>query len=159
MWIKEISASETFELRHSVLRANFPRSSVHYEQDLLKGAFHLGVFEGESLISVGSFYESSRPPEHIIRLLDIPLDETLLELPFQLRGMATHPDFRGLGAGSLLIHTGKFILETKGASLLWFNARVKAFPFYHRLGFSEIGELFNSYTVPHKVMFKRFGKE
>ena len=148
MWVKEISASDTYDLRHTVLRADFPRNCVHYEQDQIEGSFHLGVFEGEILISVGSFYPKVSFP------IEIP--PTKKNLPFQLRGMASLPEFRGLGAGTLLLNTAKFVLDAKGASLLWFNAREKAFPFYERLGYKVIGDLFLSYSVPHKIMFRVF---
>ena len=80
--------------------------------------------------------------------------EALLHRPYQLRGMATLPENRGEGAGNLLMAKALEILQSKSGTILWCNARTRAFPFYHRLGFREVGELFYSITVPHKVMLK-----
>jgi GNAT superfamily N-acetyltransferase len=157
MLVKEILASETYDLRHSVLRPGFPRNTVHYEQDRWEGAFHLGVFLDENLITVGSFYKTPKLDPQILHLIEEDLKEKGLrehELIYQLRGMATAPEFRNYGAGSLLLNAGKKILQSKGANLIWCNARELAFSFYRRLGFVEIGEFFNTYSVPHKVMYK-----
>jgi len=158
MLIKEIPVSETYELRHAVLRPGFPRNTVHYEQDRLEGAFHLGVFEGDILICIGSFYKMAHMDPSVAAKIQThftEFDPFQTDKIYQLRGMATLSEYRSKGAGSLLLTSAKNILKAKGVSLLWCNAREIAFPFYRNLGFIEVGDFFNSYTIPHKVMFKR----
>lgn len=158
MKVEIISPVETYEIRHTVLRSGFPRCSVHYEQDLTEGAFHLGVFEQDTLICIGSFYKTPKLNSFIRELIEKDLHRNQVppnEIIYQLRGMATLPEFRNLGAGSLLIYTAKKILQTQKADILWCNARQVAFSFYRRLGLKEVGEFFNTYSVPHKVMYKQ----
>ena len=159
MLIREIPALETYELRHSVLRPGFPRSSVHYEQDLWEGTFHLGVELEDKIISVGSFYKMPKMDPYILSIIDpshLNKDPQYQDTIYQLRGMATLLGYRNIGAGGLLLNTAKKILMARGATLIWCNARKAAFPFYQRMGFKEVGNFFNTYTVPHKVMYKRF---
>lgn len=75
--------------------------------------------------------------------------------PYQLRGMATHPNARGRGAGAKLLRMAETIIQERGGDLLWFNAREKAFPFYKKSGYIDVdGKITVSDYGPHKVMYK-----
>ena len=67
--------------------------------------------------------------------------------------MATHPAYRGRGAGRLLVEHALRLLQERGADLLWCNARLIAVPFYARLGFQVQGPEFDIPGIgPHHVM-------
>ena len=71
--IKEIKAQETYEIRKSVLRDGMSLSHV-MKGDAAADTLHLGVFDNDKLVCIGSFMRASK---------------TEFEgLQYQLRGMA-----------------------------------------------------------------------
>ncbi len=77
--------------------------------------------------------------------------------PYRLRGMATDTNFQGQGYGEKVILKAFEVLGSKRCDLLWCNARLRAIPFYTKLGFQAVGEVFEIEGIgPHKVMYKRF---
>lgn len=69
--------------------------------------------------------------------------------------MATAERARGHGFGGLLVRHGVEVLRASRCDLIWFNARIKAFEFYSRQGFSFHGPLFDIKEIGlHKVMYK-----
>ena len=144
MRVRFIKAAETYPLRLKVLRPGGIEEDVHFANDRLEGAFHLGVGIGTHTISVGSFYPEAHP--------------TLKGWKqYRLRGMASHPDFQGQGAGGRLLRFAFEHLRSQHADLLWCNARVKAVGFYEREGLVKEGPEFDIPGIGgHFVMYKRF---
>jgi GNAT superfamily N-acetyltransferase len=143
MRIRFIKAEETYPLRLKVLRPGGVIEDTHFANDRLEGAFHLGVHIGEHRISVGSFY-----PEKHSGLKGWK--------QWRLRGMATHPDFAGQGAGGKLLDFALDHLKAQSADLLWCNARLKAVPFYERHGLVTEGTEFEIPGIgPHYLMYRR----
>ena len=143
MHVRFIKASETYPLRLLVLRTGGTEEDVHFANDRLEGAFHLGVHIGEHRIGVGSFY----PEKH---------EDLRGWKQYRLRGMATHPDFQGQGAGARLMQFALTHLKAQHADLVWCNARVNAVAFYERAGFTTVGERFEIPGIGgHFVMYKR----
>lgn len=141
--IDVIPATATLELRREVLRPylNDP-AQCHYPEDVWPLTFHLGAFLDERLVSVATFHTQPHPDLHGGN-------------PYRLRGMATSETVRGKGVGSHLVLAGVGRLLERRCDLLWFNARIKAFPFYEKLGFQYWGPLFEMERIgAHKVMYK-----
>jgi GNAT superfamily N-acetyltransferase len=138
-----ITSSETFSVRHPVLRAGKPIESCRFEGDDLATTTHLGLFKGNDLIGIISIFEV----------------KSLLfndEKQFQLRGMAVLEEHQKKGFGEKLVRHAEQYLKSKNASLIWFNARLVAVAFYKKMGYTTIGEAFIINTVgPHYVMFKK----
>ena len=124
-----IKAQETWPLRHRVLRPHQPLEECDFPNDRNPDSFHLGVFDRGELICIGSFYAERAEGLKGWR-------------QFRLRGMATHPEHRGRGAGSRLMHFAMDHLVSLRADLLWCNARTGALGFYERLGFEVQGPAF-----------------
>lgn len=79
--VKAISAEDTYDIRHRILRPHQSIEQCKYEQDHAEGAFHLGVFYEGTLISIASFSPQNQP--------------LLTESPaYRLRGMATLEGYR-----------------------------------------------------------------
>jgi ribosomal protein S18 acetylase RimI-like enzyme len=75
---------------------------------------------------------------------------------WQLRGMATAPEARGMGFGRALALACIAFARENGARLLWCNARTAAARFYRKLGFETLGEEFEIPDVgPHFRMILR----
>lgn len=143
MRVRFIKATEAYALRLLVLRPGGVEADVHFANDRLEGAFHLGVLRADDLIGVGSFYPEAHPALKGWK-------------QYRLRGMAVHPDHQRQGAGDLLLRFGMDHLKTQHADLLWCNARLTAVPFYARLGLEVQGAAFDIPGIGlHQVMSRR----
>ncbi|RYG12349.1 MAG: GNAT family N-acetyltransferase, partial [Chitinophagaceae bacterium] len=127
------------DLRSKILRNGLPQAECIFPTDEVDGAFHLGCFIGETLISVASFF----PNNYAGR-------ETL---GYQLRGMATDTAFAGKGYGAQLIDFAISRLNATQATHIWCNARTSAVEFYKKKGFNLTSEEFEIKGVgPHYEM-------
>ncbi len=144
MTIQLIDASFTYELRHQVLRPHQDISACQYPSDFDSDSFHLGVYDKQELICVGSFYKENHPD-----LLD--------KVQYRLRGMATESSRQGQGAGSQLIQFAEAHLVKKKANIWWCNARISAAGYYEKLGLEQFGPTFEIKPIGmHKVMIRKF---
>lgn len=136
-----IAAEQTFPLRKEVLQPSAGGDSVVLDKDYDDSTFHLGGIADNKVISIGTFHRISHP-------------EFKEPIQYQLRKMATSPEYRSMGAGKKLLEFGIDHLKKKGVDLLWCNAREIAIGFYERLGFEAIGNFFEVSGIgPHKLMF------
>lgn len=141
--IKEISALETYPVRHPVLRKGRPLEDCHFEGDELQSTIHLGLFENENLVGVASLLKNNHP-------------DFESNAQYQLRGMAVLESFQGKGYGNQLLKYGENLVKKLGADLIWFNAREKAISFYKNLGYSVIGDSFEIKGIgTHYRMIKK----
>lgn len=72
----------------------------------------------------------------------------------KLRQMAVDPEKQGLGLGRHLMLEAEKSLRDRGISFVQLNARLTARDFYARLGYTELGGIFNEVTIPHIRMEK-----
>ncbi|MFZ6052704.1 GNAT family N-acetyltransferase [Halocola ammonii] len=142
--VREIAAEETHPLRHTVLWPHLNSTEECFiDVDQQKGAFHLGAFYNNSIVSIGSFF-----PEKNTELPG--------ETHYRLRAMATDPEVRGMGAGRALIEKAEEKLKEMSVDLLWCDARKVALDFYTKLGFKIKGDWYDKPNIgPHKLMYKR----
>lgn len=139
--IKEITAAQTWPVRHPVLRKGRPLKDVYMQADEKESTFHLGAYHKNHLIGVASFMEDSHPKFKGIQS--------------RLRGMAVLPEFRKKGIAALMLIKGEALLKEKGRTLLWFNARIIALNFYTNMGYTTVGPEFDIPLVgPHHAMKK-----
>ena len=142
MKILRISASDTYDIRHKMLRPGRPKESTHFPGDEDDQTFHLGAFDGNKLVSVASFFFENHP------------DLTHDEYQYRLRGMATLPEYQGQGHSSALLKMAFPIIKLNQCSLLWCNARESALGYYQKVGFEKKGEPFNIPQIgQHILMF------
>lgn len=76
---------------------------------------------------------------------------------YQLRGMATAPDYQNQGIGAALLDfSERHILEHTPVRQLWCNARTTAVSFYERNGWSRASDVFDVPDVgEHRKLCKR----
>jgi GNAT superfamily N-acetyltransferase len=110
------------ELRHRVLRPHQRPEELVYGADETPDALHLGAFEGERLVAIASI--TREPPPG-----------TADPSAWRVRGMATLPEARNRGIGSLLLERCLEHARDRGGALVWCNGRVAARAFYERHGF------------------------
>lgn len=140
--VRQITTADTLSLRQRVLKPFLRVEECVNPGDDLVTTFHYGLFHAAKLVSVETFLLESHP-------------EFSAGCPYRLRGMATDSLYRGQGFGQKLLRYGVENLRQKGCDLIWFNARIKAFSFYEKLGFAPHGPLFEMKDIGlHKVMYK-----
>jgi GNAT superfamily N-acetyltransferase len=144
MKVLRISAQDTYPLRQQMLVPSHELKKAKFENDDDEDiSFHLGAFSDSKLVSVASFFYERNP-----------LFSDLHQ--YQLRGMATLPDYQGQGLSSELLSFAFPIIKQNFCTLLWCNARVSAIGFYEKVGFKKYnGEVFEIDEIgPHVLMFK-----
>lgn len=124
--VVEIPATHTHPLRARVLRDGTPSDVVVFDGDDLDTTFHLGCRLGGELIGISTW-------------LARPYPDRPAEVGYQLRGMATDPAHRGVGAADAMLHAGVDRCQLAGATLVWARARDSALGFYARHGFDTVG--------------------
>ena len=138
-----VDAATTRELRRAVLRPQWAPGSV-LPGDSDPAAVHVAVYESDELI--GCCVLQSRP---------YPLRP---EEPhaWQLRGMAVVPERQGQGVGATVLAAAEAELRSRGARLVWCDARTTAVGFYARHGFSAEGPEFEHAEtgLPHLRMWR-----
>jgi ribosomal protein S18 acetylase RimI-like enzyme len=139
--IKSIPATETYGVRHPVLRKGRPIEDCAFDHDDDPDTFHLGLYINDDLLAVVTYLKNISPE--------------FKGEQYQLRGMAVLKSCQKRGFGNLLINRGEQILLNKGIKLVWCNVREVAVNFYRKNNFSIIGKPF---VIPkiglHYLMYK-----
>jgi GNAT superfamily N-acetyltransferase len=137
--VKRIQPDEVVAVRHLVLRPGRAREDAIFECDGWEGTVHLGAFDGMGqLVGVATLFSAG---------WDGGVEGLV---GWQLRGMATMPEVRGMGYGAALVREAERVAREAGGGLLWCQARVVAVSFYERMGWEVVGEEFDVPTVgPH----------
>lgn len=140
--IREVSPEMTYDIRHRILRPHLPYEESIYDTDHDEGAFHLGAFLNDKLITIASFYKESFP-------------DFSSEKQCRLRAMATLEEHRMLGAGRRVVTYAEEKLRDEGFDLLWCNGRTTVQAYYEKLGFYAHGDVFDYLQIgPHIIMYK-----
>ncbi len=138
--VSEISARETWSIRHPVLRPGRPLEDCAFPHDEDRSTTHFGAFHKASLVGVVSLLHPS-------------------EGQFQLRGMAVLADLQKLSIGSQLVKHLESRVLSVGGGRIWMNARAIAVPFYLKLGYHISSDEFHIPRIgPHYVMEKTLGQ-
>lgn len=139
--IRRISAAKTRPLRQAILRPHQRVEELVYRGDDSLDAAHFGAFLDEELVGIASVY---RGPPH----------GDTDPRAWRLRGMAVVPRVQRQGIGSLLLRACVDHAKQHGATILCFNARTPAVPFYEAHGFRIRGEQFElPHIGPHYFMW------
>ncbi|SEA58223.1 Acetyltransferase (GNAT) domain-containing protein [Thalassobacillus cyri] len=127
--VKEISAEDTYRLRHKSLSQNQSMREYHYQGDHLDTTFHLGAFENQKIAGIASFYMETTNAIHSHK-------------QFRLRGLEIPDQDQSLRIATTLLHKANRILYHGNVEYIWCIVKTAARPFYERMGFSPAGETF-----------------
>ncbi|MEO8948374.1 MAG: GNAT family N-acetyltransferase, partial [Mucilaginibacter sp.] len=123
--IKFVDADEILHIRNKVLRnGKLNPDECRFPTDKISGAFHLGAYVAGKLVSITSVHPQSYGE--------------FIGDGYQLRGMATTPEYQGRGFGNQLLNFATVYLREQKAGYLWCNARKVALKFYRDCGFETI---------------------
>ncbi|WP_026899028.1 GNAT family N-acetyltransferase [Daejeonella oryzae] len=126
--IKFVRSTDVLPLRSLVLRNGKPLQECVFPFDDAEGSFHLANTRDHDIISVVTFHAANH--------------RKFEGKGYQLRGMATLPEYQGKGAGNELVNFAITYLRGQNANYIWCNARKAALSFYKGLGFEIVSEEF-----------------
>lgn len=140
--VEQVEPARTLALRRAVLRPHQSLAEIATETG------RPGTFAVAALL------------DGVVTCCAIALPEPSPDFPdrdgsWRLRGMATAPEHRSEGLGAMVLDRIVDEVRSRGASLLWCNARLRAQAFYERAGFAVIGEGWDDPTIgPHQRMWR-----
>ncbi len=127
---------KAFELRYLLFfkDRHLPKEIINDEKE--DKSTHIAITQEDELIAYG-------------RLSELNGKE------FQISQMAVLPLHQSQGYGEKLLLEIVQIAKNKGAKNIMLNARTTATSFYKKLGFQEVGNVYNSQStgIPHIKMF------
>lgn len=131
--------AEIFDLRWRILRPGMAMGSAQFDADHEPTTLHVGAFDSAGRC-IGCTSAMLAPWQ------DRPA--------YQLRGMATRPDWRSRGVGrTMLRFVEQHIRSHTHVRLLWCNARTEASAFYEKNHWHIASDVFHIPTVgPHYRM-------
>lgn len=140
MKVRVAELEEILPLRQAVIIEGTNRTSPDFPGDRFKTTIHIGAFRGDECIGCASFYQNDWQGQ----------------TAWQLRGMATAPEWRNRGIGkALLLFTEAYLPKLTPIHIFWCNARTAARHFYEKNGWRAEGEEFIIQGVgPHYEMVK-----
>jgi GNAT superfamily N-acetyltransferase len=144
-----------------VLRPDQPAANSAYPGDDDPSSAHAAVFAPASTARTSGDGVDGEP---VVAPVVVAVGTVLFEPPpwdagrrhaWRVRGMATMPDWRGLGLGSAVLAALVDHAGAHGGELAWCNARVPARRLYERAGFVGRGEVFDIPGIgPHIRMWR-----
>jgi len=146
--IQPITAEETYELRHQILRPNQPVEECAFALDRAPGSLHIGCFLDGKLVGVGTIFREGR-------------DASTHGNVWRIRGMAVLAEVRGMGAGGRILQALIDHATSHGLpGEIWCNGRANVRGYYERYGFVQQGDIFDTpYTGPHALMVRALQAE
>lgn len=132
--IKEISAQETYNLRHKVMWPNQSLEFIKLNND--ENGIHFGLWKNSTLVSVVSVFIDAHSA--------------------QFRKFATLKSEQGNGYGSLLLNHILTVIANKKIEKIWCNARADKASFYEKFGMYRTSKTFIKGDINYILMEKKF---
>jgi GNAT superfamily N-acetyltransferase len=134
MIIKEIPASETWEIRHKVMWPDMPFEFVQLKEDDL--GVHFGLYNESELVAIVSCFDDNEE--------------------MQFRKLATLTEQQGQGFATLLLEYILKRAKNNGIKRVWCNARVNKKSFYEKFGLVDTQITFFKSGQEFTIMEVRF---
>lgn len=142
---READLEEILPLRYGVLCTGRPWMEARFTGDDDENTHHFGAFSATP--------RGSANLGCVTYMLNSHDDEPA----WQLRGMAIRPDLARTGIGKGLVLAAQAqLLAMRPCRLFWCRARVPAIPFYEKLGWQVVTDVYNiEHYGPHRNMMMR----
>jgi len=128
--LKKITAAEARPHRQEILRKGQPVETVIYPKDDAPESVHFAIEKNGKVLAITT-------------LLNDPFPVTGETAAWRMRGVATYPQARRKGYGSILIQACIDHARSQGGKVIWCNARIGALDFYFSSGFLQHGKPFD----------------
>jgi GNAT superfamily N-acetyltransferase len=140
--IREIAAEQTWLLRRDALNPGKALPTILDPRDTVEGARHLGWFEDDRLLGVGT-----------ISLHQLPLEPDAIA--WFVRGMSVVEEYRSSGIGGQILEALLgYAAGRDPGGLAWCHARIPAESFYRRHAF----RLLDRIDLPKKGLRLRMAR-
>jgi len=140
--VKQIQAVDCYPIRQQILWRHKKLENCGIDIDEQEGAFHIGVFLNDELVSIGSFFKQNHA-------------QFSEKNQYRLRAMATMPKAQKQGIAKALLDFAFERLKNQNHDILWCDARVIAVGFYKKMGFTKHGDMYEIPIIgPHYLMRK-----
>ena len=140
--IRPVAVEQTWRLRRDALNPGKDLPTTLDPRDTIEGACHLGWFEDERLLGVGT-----------VSRISLPLDPHAIA--WFLRGMSVAESERSRGIGSeILAALIAYAAGRDPGGIIWCHARLPAERFYRRHGF----KLLDRIDLPEKGLRLRMAR-
>ena len=126
---------EIVPLRYEILRKPL---NLHFTAEQLAAEsdyFHLAYYQNEKLIA---------------SLILVPEGNGKMKM----KQVVVATGHQGKGIGAKLIFAAEQLAVEKGYNFIYCHARDTAVPFYLKLNYKQVGEMFEEVTIPHWEMEK-----
>lgn len=126
---------DVIKLRYEILRKPL---NLHFTAEQLaaeKNYFHLGYFKDKKLIAC---------------LMLVPEENGKMKM----KQVAVENESQGKGIGAKLVNAAEKFASDKGYIIMYCHARDTAVPFYEKLNYKRVGEMFEEVSIPHWEMEK-----
>ncbi|MBT4836191.1 MAG: GNAT family N-acetyltransferase [Methylococcales bacterium] len=138
--LKSVKALDILEIRQKLLRPTGTLENCIFPEDNDISTIHFASYLQQNITS-------------IVSLINSPFPHKPSSNDWQIRAMATLPEYRKMGYATSLLEQCILHSTSKQSNTLWCNARRHAVSFYQKFGFVMIGEEFNISDVgPHFLM-------
>lgn len=126
---------EIVALRYEILRKPL---NLHFTEEQLAAEInylHLGYYQNEKLIA---------------SLILVPEENSKIKM----KQVVVATEHQGKGIGAKLIFAAEQLAVEKGFNYIYCHARDTAVPFYLKLNYKQVGDMFEEVTIPHWEMEK-----
>lgn len=144
----DLSASEVYEILKARYVVFTAEQHIIYldEDDIDYIATHVFLTRGPRVIAYARLFPDK--PEKVFNKKTYDIEKT--PTVFLIGRMLSLE--RGQGLGTRLMHTLIAESRRQGAQILRLHAQLPAVPFYERLGFKPVGDIFEEADIPHQLM-------
>lgn len=132
---------ETIRLRYKILREPLGLEFTEEQLATEYSDFHLAAYDAAWILR-GC-------------LVLTPLSDTTIKM----RQVAVDSSVQKQGIGQLLVKASEQFAIQNGFKIMELNARDTAIPFYEKLGYQKVGDMFTEVNIPHFKMKKEIKKE
>jgi GNAT superfamily N-acetyltransferase len=140
--VRPVALEDVLPVRQRILRPHQRVEDVEFEGDRRAGALHVGAFVADRLVGAASILPHAHP---------VLADPNT----WRVRGMAVDDDVRDRGIGGALLDRCLDHARSRGARLVWCNARIGAVRFYERHAFVSEGAAFDVDLIGAHVRMRR----
>lgn len=132
--IKQITAQETYNLRHEVMWPDKPLDFVKLDND--EEGIHFGLLKNNAIVAVVSLFVEGNKA--------------------QFRKLATKTSEQGKGYATLLLrYLTNYVVAKGHVNWLWCNARADKTGFYKNFGMIETDQTFQKGGLDYCIMEKK----
>ncbi len=126
--------ADIVSLRFEVLRKPLNLQFTAEQLALEKDYFHLGLYKNNMLVACLMLVFEGRK--------------------MKMKQVAVLPSEQGKGYGAKLVLAAEAFAKDMNCSLMYCHARDTAVPFYQKLQYQKVGDMFEEVTIPHFQMEK-----